>query len=130
MLKHTGTLFLSRAQRPQATQARDGTFCLTLLAIDRNANLPQPYLLIWTGPHARAFWRMHADEMTEGAELQVELTNLILHSFVPRGGHTTVTQLVADVNNLQVLTKASNRSQFFNQKQPPALVHAGLSAIN
>jgi len=99
MLTHTGTLHLSH-QRPIGTTARDGSFTLTLLAIDRAAAWPQPYLLPWHGPQARAFWAMHAAELTPRAELQVELP------------------------------KSTKRRQVSTNKQQPSRVFAGLSAIN
>jgi len=105
-MQHTGTLYLSRQQRPQAVRAADGTLTVTLLAIDRSTHIPQPYLLIWTGGQALAFWYLHSDELVQGAELKVELQNVRMHTTSIK---PAVSQLLADVVSLQVMLKAVKR---------------------
>lgn len=103
---HTGILYLSRQTRPHAARAKDGTLTVTLLAIDRTPHIPQPYLLIWTGCQAYAFWMLHSDELTSGAELKVELHNVRVHTTAA----PAVSMLLADVVALQVVAKAAKRS--------------------
>lgn len=122
---HKGTLYLSRAQKPTAARALDGTLTVTLLAIDRTPAGPQPYLLIWSGCQALAFWALHSDELTEGAALAVELLALRLHTTSTR---PQITQLLADVVSLQVIPAAKTRHHL-KQKQPAARADVGLAAI-
>jgi len=114
MLLHQGTLHLSRATPPLASWSLDGVFTLTLLAIDRSTDTPQPYLLIWPGERARSFWQLHSTKLTERAELRVELTQLRLHT---HSDQPKVTHLLADVISLQVLPKAVN----LHHKKPSSL---------
>lgn len=104
-MQHMGTLFLSRT-KPQATQAKDGSMALTLLALDRIGPLQvEPYLITWTGPQAQAFWELHHAELVPGVPLQVELEALRMHT---ETGRHTVGKLVAAVKSLQVLPKGHN----------------------
>lgn len=100
-LHHTGTVFLSRRQRPRLTVAADGTQALTMLAFDRIGPLQvESYLLTWTGRQAVEFWQAHAAQMVPGAALEVVLEHARVH--VQRGRHTDA-QLVAQVVELELL---------------------------
>lgn len=109
--RHSGTYFLSRKTKPQATRAKDGTFALTLLVIDRIGPAlgeVESYLLTWSGPTANAFWDMHAADLTPGAALALEYEKQRL---VISSGRHVQAQMLGEVKSLQVLPKAANCGQ-------------------
>ncbi|MFZ2309624.1 MAG: hypothetical protein WAW73_09415 [Rhodoferax sp.] len=68
----TGMLFLANA-RPVTTTAADGTFTLTLRAMDRiGPHQVEPWLITWPGDAARAFWAAHASQMRPGQPITVQ----------------------------------------------------------
>jgi len=59
MITASGVLFMSKTA-PLVTTARDGTFCLTLLAYDRFSALGvEPWRITWSGAQAQEFWDKH-----------------------------------------------------------------------
>ena len=82
-MQATGLLFLNKT-RPLATTAADGTFQLTLFAIDRiGPHRIEPWAVRWTGPAAQAFWQAHRQQLTPGTPIRV--TTSRFRSFVQRG---------------------------------------------
>lgn len=82
-MQATGLLFLNKT-RPLATTAADGTFQLTLFAIDRiGPHRIEPWAVRWTGPAAQSFWQAHRQQLSPGAAIRV--TTSRFRSFVQRG---------------------------------------------
>ncbi len=74
-MQHIGTLFLSKT-KPEPG-AREGQFTLDLLLLDNLGKLgKEPYRVRWSGPEAQAFWAAHSEDLTPGAVLDVELSNV------------------------------------------------------
>lgn len=74
-----GLLFMSRT-RPVATTAADGTFQLTLLAMDRiEIHHVEPWRVTWAGEEARAFWNTNHNALTPGQPLRVLATHVRTH---------------------------------------------------
>ncbi len=74
-MQHTGTLFLSKT-KPETT-THEGQFALLLLLMDNLGKQGlEPYRVRWAGPEAQAFWNAHQAELTPGAPLHVELSNV------------------------------------------------------
>jgi hypothetical protein len=72
-MRATGTLFLSRT-RPGVQRAADGTFALQLYAVDRiGAHQVEPWVVLWAGEEADAFWAAHRGHLVPGAALSVEV---------------------------------------------------------
>jgi hypothetical protein len=71
-----GTLYLS-AEAPIATIAKDGTFVLTLLAIDQfSENLETPWRITWCGSEAAMFWDFSQAYLTENQPLNVRAVDI------------------------------------------------------
>lgn len=84
---YTGLLYLPKAARPRAGTTAAGQFQLTLPLRDRQAHLQvEPWLAVWTGPEAQAFWQRHADQLVPGTPLAVTLTHLRPHGAAGRFG--------------------------------------------
>lgn len=127
--QHSGTYFLSRKTKPQATRAKDGTFALTLLVLDRIGPAlgeVESYLLTWSGPTANAFWDMHSAELVPGAALQItyEKQRLVIST-----GRHVQAQILGAVKSLQVLPKVANHCKTSTPKQPADHAASGLAAI-
>lgn len=76
MMQAAGTLYLS-GQAPVATRAADGTFVLTLLAIDQySEDFETPWLLTWCGPEAEVFHTFNADYLTESQPINVRVSQV------------------------------------------------------
>ena len=120
MMQHTGPMYLSRKTKPAATRARDGTFALTLLVLDRIGPAlgeVESYLLTWSGPVANAFWDMHGADLTPGTALQVTYEKQRL---VTSTGRHVQAQILGAVKSLQVLPKAANYSHYKTASSPCA----------
>jgi hypothetical protein len=78
-MRATGTLFLSRT-RPGVQRAADGTFALQLYAVDRiGAHQVEPWVVLWAGEEADAFWAAHRGHLVPGAALSVEVQRMRSH---------------------------------------------------
>lgn len=76
----TGTVYLG-AVKPQATTAADGTFNLTLQAVDcQGAHQSEGWLLTWAGADAQAWHRQHASQLTTGAALRITCSRIRSHN--------------------------------------------------
>lgn len=83
MISATGTLYMSKT-RPLASTAADGTFQLTLLAMDRiGPHKVEPWHLTWSGPEAKEFWLAHQHELKPGQPLHFCATGV--QSFARKG---------------------------------------------
>lgn len=82
-MRAEGLLFMSRT-RPIAGPAADGTFQITLLAMDRMRpnqvepwpNQVEPWRITWAGEEAREFWSTCQTALTPGQPLRVVAQNL------------------------------------------------------
>jgi hypothetical protein len=75
----SGTLYLGRT-RPATQRAADGTFALQLFAYDRlNPAQAEPWVVLWSGEAARAFWADHAAALIPGAAIRVQAARLRAH---------------------------------------------------
>lgn len=71
-MQATGILFIGNT-RPLASTAADGTFQLTLLAMDRIApHKVEPWRITWAGPQAQAFWEQHQAALQSGQPISVQ----------------------------------------------------------
>lgn len=78
-MKASGTLFLGRT-RPGVQRATDGTFALQLHALDRiGTHQVEPWVVIWSGAEAQAFWQAHQHQLLPGAALRVEVLRMRSH---------------------------------------------------
>lgn len=76
MMQAAGTLYLS-AKAPVVTYAADGTFVLTILAIDQcSADLETPWLLTWCGAEAQVFHAFNKQYLTESQPINVRVTQV------------------------------------------------------
>jgi len=74
-----GTLYLSRT-RPSVQTAADGTFALILHALDRIApHQVEPWVVLWCGPDARAWWQQHSAQLVPGAAIGVQVQRMRSH---------------------------------------------------
>ena len=86
MMRATGTLYLARTA-PLATHAQDGTFALTLLAMDRiGAHQVEPWRITYTGLGALLFWSTYQADLIAGQPIEVELDHVRTFSNGARGG--------------------------------------------
>jgi hypothetical protein len=93
----TGMLFLNRT-KPIANTLPDGRFQLMLFALDRIApHQVEPWVLIWVGNAAQAFWLEHRAALLPGTALQVHSQRV--RSFVVRG---CAPEIHAHVQSLQL----------------------------
>lgn len=88
-----GTFYLRKQQPVEATADERG-FRLTLRLLDRQGpGAVEPYVATWRGPEAKAWWARHAQELTPGTPLQLQLHNP--RSFTgPRGQPETHASVV------------------------------------
>lgn len=76
MMTAQGLLFLGKT-RPLVTTAADGTFQVTLLAVDRlGPHQVEPWRITWAGAQAQAFWADRSSAMQPGQPLTVELERI------------------------------------------------------
>jgi len=98
-MQATGTVYLSKT-RPSVQNAADGTFALQLFALDRIAtHQTEPWVLLWTGPEAWAFWSSHRHNLVPGAGLRVSVERMRSH-VVGRA----LPEIHAVVSDIQLLT--------------------------
>lgn len=78
-MRATGMLFLSKT-RPSVQQAADGTFALQIYAVDRiGAHQVEPWVVLWAGAEAAAWWDAHRAQLVPGAAITVHTTRLRSH---------------------------------------------------
>lgn len=107
-MKAEGLLFMSRT-RPIAGPAADGTFQITLLAMDRmRPNQVEPWRITWAGEDARAFWNTCHAALTPGQPLRVVAQNL--QGFSAR-------HLAPEIHAHAVSIQLAPRSTEFNQQR-------------
>lgn len=105
----SGTWFLSRKTKPQASRAADGCFCLTLLCFDRQGlHTVEPCRAHWFGNDAFDFYSIHAHLLQPGVPLNLELVKLRVFSLP--GKHSGA-EFHATVKSLQVLPFATKNTQ-------------------
>lgn len=108
--KYTNQLYLSKT-RPLASTARDGTFCVQLLAYSHPSNTATtPWRIAYFGDAALGFWCHHGADLVPGAVLQVELTQLVI---IEGGGRHHCAEMHAHVISLQVLPKAPKSASIY-----------------
>lgn len=79
MNTYTGTLYLPKHGRPTTSTTAAG-FQLLLPLRDRLGPMRvEPWLAVWTGPEAQAFWQAHQADLEPGTPLAVTLTHLRPH---------------------------------------------------
>lgn len=111
MITAAGPLYLAKTA-PLATTAADGTFNLTLLAMDRiAAHQVEPYRITYTGPWAFLFWEAHGPELTPGTPISVKLQQL--RTFT--NGRNGAPEIHARAEHIDVLPRAHS----FNHPQEP-----------
>lgn len=94
------TMFKGR-ERPQAGNAADGTFVLTLRVMDNiGGNGRESWLLTWAGEDARAWWIAHGASLEAGQPLQVQATRIRAFAH-PRSG----AEIHAQVQSLALAPK-------------------------
>jgi hypothetical protein len=70
-MQGTGILYLSKAA-PVVSTAADGSFVLTLMAVDRiGPHQVEPWCLTFTGLQAKLFWAVHQATLQPGQPLRV-----------------------------------------------------------
>ena len=70
-MEHTGILILTNPL-PQASTAYDGTFQLTLHAVNRlNARQSESWLVVFSGDEAKEFWATHHLDLIAGQPIRV-----------------------------------------------------------
>ena len=80
-LQATGTVFLGHA-KPVASLAKDGSFQLTLRAMDRfthhghGRSITESWLLLYSGPAAQLWWQAHQTQLQPGQPLHVRLSRI------------------------------------------------------
>ena len=115
---YSNTLFLAAKTKPRATTARDGTFCLQLLAYSRPAShVLVPWRVSYFGDDALSFWCQHGSSLKPGAAVLAELTALTLHE---GGGRNHRAEMHAFVNWLQLLPNHSKSAQLSQDKIAPS----------
>ena len=76
MMLATGTLYLT-SHAPVATRALDGTFTLSIRAVDRiGTNHLEPWIVTWSGMAAESFWLQNQHGLTTNAAINVQLARL------------------------------------------------------
>jgi len=96
-MKVQAILYLSKRQKPLATRALDGSFCVTMRAFDRSRpHHTELWFLIFLGDPAAEFWQKHGADLTPGTQLCVHADGL--RCIQPRGKnsaeiHASVTQM-------------------------------------
>jgi len=107
--RYIGQLYLASKTKPLATTRTDGTFAVQLLAYSRPGhNLIVPWRITYLGDDALGFWCQSGSDLTPGAVLQVELTQLVL---IEGGGRHAGAEMHAHINAIQVLPKAPKSAQ-------------------
>lgn len=75
-MRAAGMLFVANA-RPAPHTAADGTFTLTLRAMDRiGPHQVEAWLITWSGDSARAFWAANAAQLKPGQPITVQARNI------------------------------------------------------
>lgn len=83
----TGLLHVPKHARPRTTTAADGTFQLTLpLRDNQGTHRVEPWLVLWTGDEAKAWWQANGAALAPGSSLVVTLTHLRAHGTTGRFG--------------------------------------------
>ena len=76
MMLGTGTLYLTN-HAPVAARALDGTFTLSIRAIDRiGTNHLEPWIITWSGMAAESFWLQNRHGLSANAAINVQLAKL------------------------------------------------------
>lgn len=76
MMRATGILFMSNTA-PVGATAADGTFCVTLLAMDRiGPHQVEPWRITWVGRDAYEFWCGLVHDLKPGQPISVELERI------------------------------------------------------
>lgn len=97
-MQATGILFIGNT-RPLANTAADGTFQLTLLAMDRIApHKVEPWRITWAGPQALAFWEQHQAALQSGQPINVQAQGI--RTFTTAGRFGPLTETHANVTAL------------------------------
>jgi hypothetical protein len=110
-MQASGTVYLSKT-RPSVQTAGDGTFALQLYALDRIAtHQVEPWVLLWSGPEAQAFWSANRHALVPGAGLRVSVERMRTH-VVGRA----MPEIHAVVSDMQLLT----RQHAEHDQHPPA----------
>ena len=107
MISAFGPLYLAKTA-PLATTASDGTFALTLLAMDRiAAHQVEPYRINFTGPQAFLFWEAHGPELVPGTPINVRLQHL--RTFT--NGRNGAPEIHANAERIDLLPRAHSLTQ-------------------
>lgn len=105
MLTATGIVYLGK-QRPQTSIGADGTWSVTLRVVDRTGvHERTPWLLVFSGEPARAWWALEGHMAEAGDGLQVELERIRLHE-VARDRFGSTTDATARAMAIKVVSKA------------------------
>lgn len=97
----TGLLHLPKHGKPRTNVAADGTFQLTLPLRDRQGtHQVWPWLVLWSGPEAQAWWQAHGAHLQPGASVRVQLSHLRPHGTNGRYGECP--EIHARVESLQL----------------------------
>lgn len=98
-MKVQATLYLAKRQKPMATRAKDGAFCVTMRAFDRSQpHHTEPWFLIFPGDAAAEFWEQHGADLRPGDQLCVQAENL--RCIQARGKNSA--EIHATVTHMQV----------------------------
>ncbi len=72
----TTGLFFVRKQKFVETAQDENGFRLTLRLLDRQGpGATEPYVVVWRGPEAYAWWAANGQQLSPGTPLHVELHN-------------------------------------------------------
>ena len=112
MISASGPLYLSKTE-PLATTAADGTFALTILAMDRiAAHQVEPYRISYSGAQAFLFWEAHGTELVPGTPISVRLQHL--RTFT--NGRNGAPEIHARAEHIDLLPRAHSLTK--PQEQP------------
>lgn len=80
-MQHTGYVYLGKTL-PKVERTDSGQFRLVLVVLDNMEHTrgKERYHLRWTGPEAAAFWQAHQADLVPGAILDVQLTDVRVHT--------------------------------------------------
>lgn len=109
-LQATGTVFLTK-QRPQTGVSDDGTYTVSLRVIDRvGVHERTPWILLFSGDAARAWWALEGHMAEAGDGLEVTLERIRLHE-VARDRHGSTVDAMARALAIKVVSKARKSTE-------------------
>lgn len=114
-MEATGLLFLSKT-RPSQQRAADGTFAMQLYAVDRiGTHQVEPWVVLWSGAPAEAFWSAHHEQLRPGCALRVRAERMRAHTM-----GRAVPEIHAVAAAVELVSTPDSRAQHSQQHHHPA----------